>query len=122
MVVKQNNIFFTLLGLSLFVFLGQCYVSWKPIQNVKDPYIQDIAKFVVNTYNNMLHEKTSYNYLDYTDIIKGKYVDAGLDDGRFYRLNVLARNHSDGALGNYEARAFVDTWFNAKKYISLKHL
>ena len=115
MALKSYTILITLL------FLSYSVQSDLPIGNLNDPIIQSLAKFLVTTYNSRLHEKTSYNHLDYIKIVKGEYFVGGRDDLVFH-LTIEAKKIGDDSLGNYEGWVKYDPWFNIKTYVSLIHV
>ena len=116
MALKSYTILITLL------FLSYSVQSDFPIGNLNDPAIQSLAKFLVTTYNSRLHEKTSYNHLDYIKTVKGEYIEGGGDDEIIYHLTLEAKKIGDGSLGNYEGRVIYVPWFNIKTYLYLVHV
>lgn len=93
-----------------------------PVGNLNDPMIQRLAKFLVTTYNSRLHEKTSYNHLDFIKIIKGEYATGGRDDEIYYLFTIEAKKIGDGSLGNYVGRVIYDPWFNTTTYVYFSHV
>ncbi|KAK1403141.1 hypothetical protein POM88_002746 [Heracleum sosnowskyi] len=119
MALKSYIILLTLVALSLLVLPGQGYPpsQWQPIENLNDPHVQDVATFAVKTYNSRLHDETQY--LDYLKIVKGEYLQSGFDGAPDYRLNIVAKQHDDGVVGNYQTFVHDDIWFKAKIYVYL---
>ena len=73
--------------------MGGLLGGWKPIKDVKDPHVIEVAEFAVKEHNN--ESKTE---LEFESVSKGeKQVVAGTN----YRLVIAAKD--GGASNNYEA-------------------
>lgn len=118
MALKSYVLLLTLFTLSFLILPGQVYTDqWQPIGNLNDPYVQGVAIFAVETYNSGLRDETQH--LEYLKTVKGERMVSRMDAGINYRLNIVARKHGDGVLGNYQAFVFDDVWFRTKKLIYL---
>ncbi|CAM9003456.1 unnamed protein product [Rhodiola kirilowii] len=84
--------------------------GWRPIKDVNDPTIQDLAKFALTEQNRLRGAR-----LQFGRVIKGEQqVVAGMN----YRL-ILAAN-SDGKPGKYEAVLYVRPWEKFRKLTSFR--
>ncbi|KAF6161924.1 hypothetical protein GIB67_014126 [Kingdonia uniflora] len=66
--------------------------DWKPIKDVNDPHIQEIAKFAVSEHNNQAKSE-----LKFQSVIKGE---SQVVNGINYRLNIAAE--LTGVSSDYE--------------------
>nr|DAD37833.1 TPA_asm: hypothetical protein HUJ06_008474 [Nelumbo nucifera] len=84
--------------------------GWQPIEHVKDPHVQEIAKFAITEHN----EEAKTN-LKFKRVIRGEeQVVAGMN----YRLIVAAK---DGKVtNNYEVVVWEKTWESFRKLTSFK--
>lgn len=114
--LKSYFLFLILLALFQSIISGQDYVGqWFPV-DPKDPSVQKIAKFAVESYNNGLHNKTQY--LNYSKIVNGRYQYSVIDDGKTYLFNLVAKNQSNGVSGEYLTLVFDDIYFRLLKLLS----
>ncbi|PIA38361.1 hypothetical protein AQUCO_02800209v1 [Aquilegia coerulea] len=87
---------------------GAVVGGYKIIKDLKEPYIQDLSKFVVLQYN-----KQEKSNLKYVNVIKGQMkVVAGVN----YRLVIAAKR--DGKLNIYLAVVYVRAGGNKKALTS----
>ncbi|XP_074370161.1 uncharacterized protein LOC141711538 [Apium graveolens] len=113
MTLKSYFLFLILLALSQSVISDQ----WFPV-NPNDQSIQKIAKFAVDSYNKGLKDKTQY--LNYSKVVNGKYKDSLIDHGKTYLFNLVAKNQSTGASGEYLTFIFDDIDFNLLQLLSFE--
>ncbi|KAF9611218.1 hypothetical protein IFM89_027768 [Coptis chinensis] len=74
--------------------------GYKPIEDVKDPHIQDVGKFAVSEYN-----KQAKTNLRFSNVIKGQMQTvAGIN----YRLVIAAKK--GGATNNYLGEVYERPW------------
>lgn len=86
--------------------------SYKPIQDVNDPHIQQVAKFAVTEHN-----KQAKTNLTFDSVIKGEsQVVAGIN----YRLVIAAKNGN--TVNNYLAEVYDKTYEGSIELISFKPL
>lgn len=82
--------------------------GWRPIKNIKDPHVTEIAKFAVEEYN-----KQSKGSLKLDKVVKGEtQVVAGTN----YRLVLQAK---EGTADNtYQAVVWEKSWLNVRNLTS----
>lgn len=86
--------------------------GYQPIKDVKDPRVQEVAKFAVTEHNRQA--KTN---LMFDSVIKGEYqVVAGIN----YRLVIAAKNGM--AVNNYSAEVYDKIYEGSIKLVSFKPL
>ncbi|XP_061344379.1 cysteine proteinase inhibitor 5-like [Gastrolobium bilobum] len=108
--------FVLFLSLSAFTFTAvrsEARVGgWKPIQNIADPHVTEIANYAVTEYDNRSGSK-----LKLVKVIKGEtQVVAGTN----YRLVLAAKDES--ATKHYEAVVWEKVWEHFKNLTSFKPL
>ena len=84
--------------------------GWKPIEDLSDPQVKEVAKFAVSEYN-----KQSKAALRLKSIVKGEtQVVAGIN----YRLDLAVANGS--ATERYEAIVWDKPWLHYRNLTSFK--
>ncbi|KAI3510483.1 hypothetical protein L1887_17520 [Cichorium endivia] len=116
---KMQNLLITIVIFFLpFIFFdgyaalgGQILMGgWKPIANVNDPKVVDIAKFAVNE-----HDKKDHASLKFIKVVSGKsQVVAGMD----YNLTIMAVN--GGLENNYVAIVWDKPTQNFRQLMSFR--
>ncbi|KAL3627344.1 hypothetical protein CASFOL_028707 [Castilleja foliolosa] len=92
---------------------GALVGGWRPIENLKDPEVVDIAKFAVAEHN-----KQAKKSLSFVDVVKGE---TQVVSGTKYRLVVTARDGGAAAAvepQNYSAIVWYKPWQHLKQLIS----
>ncbi|GFQ00023.1 cysteine proteinase inhibitor 1 [Phtheirospermum japonicum] len=89
---------------------GAVVGNWRPIENLKDPEVVNIAKFAVAEHN-----KQARTSLSLVDVVKGEtQVVAGTN----YRLVVTAKDSAAAQTKNYTAVVWYKPWQHLKQLIS----
>ncbi|KAF5177758.1 Histidine-containing phosphotransfer protein [Thalictrum thalictroides] len=78
--------------------------GWKPIEDIKDPHVQELGKFAVSEHN-----KEAKTDLSFNEVVRG---DTQVVSGLNYRLVVTAK---DGSLkkNEYEAIVWEKAWLDS---------
>ncbi|MFS7950521.1 putative Cystatin domain-containing protein [Helianthus anomalus] len=113
---KMQNLFITIL-IIFFLYnpsaaLGEGTLAggWKPIPDVTDPTVVDIAKFAVDEHN-----KEAHAALKFVKVVKGE---SQVVSGKNYNLTIMA---ADGGAGkNYVALVWDKPWQKFRKLVSFK--
>lgn len=119
MALRSCILLITLISISLSILPGQSSDVliggkaladnlWEPIKNVNDPFVQKLAKNVVDIFNRIGNRNTPtfYQYLFYKKVVKGE-TKKGENDGKYYRMIIAAKEEGSGAVKNYQAIVFV---------------
>nr|XP_023897901.1 cysteine proteinase inhibitor 1-like [Quercus suber]POE54014.1 cysteine proteinase inhibitor 5 [Quercus suber] len=83
--------------------------DWKPIKNIKDPYVKGIADFALFEFN----KRSNFNLL-FEGVLRGQ---TRYSNGTYYRLAVAAKNGAHTR--NYRAVVFEQPWVDLRKLIHL---
>ncbi|KAJ0586547.1 putative Cystatin domain-containing protein [Helianthus annuus] len=114
---KMKNLFTIILIIFFFFYkpsaaLGEGTLSggWKPVPDVTDPTVVDIAKFAVDEHNKEAHAS-----LKFVKVVKGEcQVVAGMN----YNVTITA---ADGGAGkNYVALVWNKPWEKFMQLVSFK--
>ncbi|GAU14702.1 hypothetical protein TSUD_203510 [Trifolium subterraneum] len=106
----QSLVFLFFLLITVFSAARSVPGGWSPIDNIKDPYITEIADYAVTEY-----DKRSGAKLKFQKVIKGEsQVVAGTN----YHLTLSATDGS--ASTNYEAVVYVREWQNFRNLTSFQ--
>ncbi|PIA38365.1 hypothetical protein AQUCO_02800213v1 [Aquilegia coerulea] len=91
---------------------GSLVGGWKPIEDIKDPHVQELGEFAVSEHN-----KEAKKNLKFDQVVRG---DTQVVSGLKYRLVVTAK---DGSVKNeYEAIVWEKAWLGFKNLTSFKQL
>ncbi|XP_062000572.1 cysteine proteinase inhibitor 5-like [Rosa rugosa] len=82
--------------------------GWRPIENIGDPHVKEIAEFAVSEYN-----QSQKKNLVFQSVVRGEtQVVAGIK----YRLVISVKE--DDSFENYEAVVWEKRWMKFRKLIS----
>lgn len=90
---------------------GALLGGWKPIKDVSDPNVVEIAKYAISEHN-----KVSKPNLVYEKVVHGKEQ---VVSGKKYDLTIAAKNGGGGSK-NYEAVVWDKPWEKFRKLESFK--
>ncbi|KAL2495549.1 Cysteine proteinase inhibitor 1 [Forsythia ovata] len=91
---------------------GDLVGSWRPIENLNDPIVQEIAKYAVEEHNKQA--KTNLRFLS---VVSGEtQVVAGTN----YRLVISAKD--EAAVHKYQTVVWEKPWENFRKLTSFEEL
>ncbi|CAN6683029.1 unnamed protein product [Malus baccata var. baccata] len=95
--------------------------GWRPIENISDPHVKEIAEFAVSEYNK---QAKGQNKLAFERVVRG---DTQLVAGMNYRLVISAKNKSvadpdDATPAEYEGIVWERTWLHFKQLTSFHRL
>ncbi|KAF6161923.1 hypothetical protein GIB67_014125 [Kingdonia uniflora] len=86
--------------------------GWKPIKDVNDPHIQEIAKFAITEHNSQAKSEFKFQ-----SVIKGEsQVVSGIN----YHLNISAK--LTGVSSEYEVVVWEKNWAGIKKLTSFRKI
>ncbi|KAK9715075.1 hypothetical protein RND81_06G141500 [Saponaria officinalis] len=105
----NTRAFFFILSLLAVIATASAIVgSYKPIPDLHDPHVQEIAKYAVSEHNK---HTSAARLLEYVEIVKGEsQVVAGIN----YRLVISAKD--GGGINNFVAVVYEKPWAH---YLSL---
>ncbi|KAK9923234.1 hypothetical protein M0R45_031664 [Rubus argutus] len=91
---------------------GGSAIPWKPLENINDPHVTEIANFAVTTHN--LQDKKN---LVFQKVTKGFYHK---EVGTLYRLVIRVKNDKSvlTPTADYEAVVLEKRWAEYKKLVS----
>lgn len=91
---------------------GGSAIPWKPLENITEPHVTEIANFAVTTYN--LQDKKN---LVFQKVTKGFYHK---EVGTLYRLVIRVKNDKSALTptADYEAVVLEKRWAEYKKLVS----
>ncbi|CAH8389904.1 unnamed protein product [Eruca vesicaria subsp. sativa] len=91
-------------------FVGGC--EWKPIEDIKDPSLEVIAKFAISEYN-----KHKDSRLNFQTVVSG---DKQLVGGINYRLVLNVNDGCNEGIKIYEVELFEQAWNDYRDLIYVK--
>ncbi|KAM5588879.1 cysteine proteinase inhibitor 1-like [Rosa sericea] len=82
--------------------------GWRPIKDINDPHVKEIAEFAVSEYN-----KKSGKKLEFQSVVKGE---TQVVAGENYRLVIAVKDNS--AAAKYEGVVYEKIWEHTRELLS----